>query len=645
MNLKQRPPASNDQPLALAEQALRAGEFPRAEQLCRQLVERDPGNAAAWHFFGNACFGQGKLPEAVAHYQRALQVRPDSAELFHSLGRVRAAQGKREEAIRNYREAIKLQPDHGEALTNLGVLLAEQRELEEAIRHLRRAVACRPDLAKAHLNLGVSLDQLGKRQEAEQCLRQAIKLKPDYGEAHYNLGCVLVAQEKHAESLGSFRDALRCKPDNALAYNNLGLALVELGQQSEAVVLFKQALRLRPKLAEAHNNLGMALAELGQFREAEECFERALQIEPQHSKAHGNLGNVLKDQGRLDEAVANYQIALWLDPESASIHWNRSLAWLQGGNFEQGWPEYEWRWKRKKDRPRKLPVPLWDGASFAGRTLLLHMEQGIGDMIQFIRYAPLVKERGGTVLLECPPRLVHLFSICAGIDRVLPSGTPYPSFDLHAPLMTLPGLFGTTLKTIPAPVPYLSPDAERVHFWGNQLAGRGGLKIGIAWQGNRKHRWDRHRSLRLASLAPLANVPHVQLISLQKRDGTEQIAEVAPSFRVSELPGDWDPLDAALADTAAVMKHLDLVITVDTAIAHLAGALGVPVWVALSAMTDWRWLLGRDDSPWYPTMRLFRQERLGDGAPVMNSMARALEQLRASSGRSLSEQKSCTKYE
>ncbi|HJT77032.1 MAG TPA: tetratricopeptide repeat-containing glycosyltransferase family protein, partial [Gemmataceae bacterium] len=476
--------------------------------------------------------------------------------------------------------------------------------------------------AKAHYNLGVALAQQGKHDEAAAALRLALAAQPDYPAARYSLGNLLRERGRKEEAAASYREALRGRPDYGEAYNNLGLTLTELGRHAEAAVLLDQAVRLRPRDAGAHNNRGLALAGLGRFAEAEASYREALRLDPRDADAHTNLGSCHKERGRLEEALACYQVALWLRPGLPQAHWNRALAWLQQGDYERGWPEYEWRWRRPQTPPRRLPKPRWDGSPLAGRTILLWMEQGLGDMIQVIRYAALLKQRGGRVVVECPARMVPLFSTCPGIDRLVAEGEPLPDFDVHAPLLSLPGLLGTTLETVPAQVPYLSADPALVERWGQELAGIEGLRVGIAWQGNPKHQWDRHRSIPLACFAPLAAVPGVRLISLQKGPGAEQ----AHRFPVADLLGNLDGGPGAFADTAAVIKHLDLVVSADTAVAHLAGALGVAAWVALSRVADWRWVAGREDSPWYPSLRLFRQDRLGNWRAVFERMAQELRQ-------------------
>jgi hypothetical protein len=390
------------------------------------------------------------------------------------------------------------------------------------------------------------------------------------------------------------------------------------------LLLFRQAVRLRPQSPEAHNNLGMVLAELARYAEAEPCYQEALRLRPGFADAHANFGNAYKEQGRLEEAVASYDIALAYRPDSVSAHWNRALARLQQGNFADGWAEYEWRWQRKQTPMRPFRQPRWDGAPLAGRTILLWMEQGLGDMIQFIRYAALLQEQGGRVVVECPGfliPLIPLFSTCPGIAQLVAEGSPLPDFDVHAPLMSLPHLCRTTLTSIPATVPYLFANDALVAAWARQLARyEADYRIGITWQGNPHHRHDRYRSIPVQLFAPLGQLPGVRLINLQKGSGIDQLASSGDRFAVIDLLSEQDPA-VAFMDTAAIMRNLHLVITVDTAIAHLAGALGVPVWTAIAAIPDWRWLLDRADSPWYPTMRIFRQQEFGNWREVIDRMA------------------------
>ncbi len=337
--------------------------------------------------------------------------------------------------------------------------------------------------------------------------------------------------------VAGFYEALKHRPDYPDALNNLGLLLTEMSRPAEALVLLQQALRLRPDFTEARNNLGLALADLGRFDEAIACYEKVLEQNSRSTDAHTNLGSAYKEQGRLEEAIACYDQALRLKPDAASTHWNRALAWLQMGDFERGWAEYEWRWKRKNARPRFFPQPLWDGTPLQGRTILLWCEQGLGDAIQFVRYAPLAQARGGRVLLECPPPLRQLFEGVAGVERLLVEGEELPPFDVHAPLMSLPHLCQTTLANVPATVPYLHAAAEATEHRRPRLP-TVPFRVGVVWQGNPHHKWDRHRSFAVHVLAPLAAVPGVQLVCLQKGSQTPvpfaSIRSCAPSLRHSD---------------------------------------------------------------------------------------------------------------
>jgi Flp pilus assembly protein TadD len=610
--------------LARARSLHQAGHSRQAELLYHQILQTDGANADIWHLHGLACQDQGKLADAAASFQQATRLNGQAADSYFCLASVLMDQGKRDEALANYRHTLHCKPNHVEALIALGVILAEQGQVDEAVKHFRQAIHYRPDHPKAHHNLGIALAQQGKPEEAVVSLREALRLKPDYAEAFGNLANILKIMGKDEESAENYRKALDLKPDYADAYLNLGLALSQGREVEEAVVLLQQAVRLRPKSHLAHNDLGLALAELGRFAEAEESYQQALRLDPLYGEAHNNLGNLYKAQGRMGEAVASYGMALRMKPDAPSTHWNRSLAWLLMGDFARGWPEYEWRWKRPQTPPRLFRQPLWDGSSFEGRTLFIYLEQGLGDIFQFVRFIEPAKARGGRVILECPQVMQPLFATCRGIDELLLEGGQSIDFDLQAPLMTLPLLLGTTLETIPAVVPYLTADRERVRAWAQELAGIDKLKVGIVWQGNPKHVGDRHRSIPLKTFGTLARVDGVQLVSLQKGTGTEQLAAIAKSFPVIDLRSEsWQDF----METAAIIANLDLVITVDTAVAHLAGALGKPVWVAVPYSPDWRWLLDREDSPWYPSMRLFRQPTHGDWRTVFDRMAQELQRL------------------
>ncbi len=361
--------------------------------------------------------------------------------------------------------------------------------------------------------------------------------------------------------------------------------------------------------------------ELGRFREAEAAYERALELEPRSADSLSNLAGLYKEQGRMDEAVGYYDLAVGFAPDVPSIRYNRSLALLKAGDYSRGWSEYEWRWRRGQEKHRLHPGPRWDGSALAGRTVLIWAEQGLGDALQFVRYAPRVKALGGTVIVECPARLKPLFATCPGIDLLVAEGEPLPAHDCQIPMMSLPLALGTTADSIPWDGPYVAAEPSRSAAWGRRLRREPGFKVGVMWQGNPHYRWDRFRSAPLAAFAPLAAVPGVRLFSLQVGPGAAQVAALNSRFAIEELSPDPDPAAGAFLDTAAIVPHLDLVVAIDSSVAHLAGALGARVWMALSAASDWRWGVGRSETAWYPTMRLFRQSALGDWAGVFEQMA------------------------
>jgi Flp pilus assembly protein TadD len=647
--------------LDLAVKHHQAGDLQQAEQLYRKILQAEPTHVDAWNLLGLIAYQVGRHDQAVLTISRALRLKPDFPEAHNNLGLAFKEQGKLEAALACFREAVRLKPDYADAHSNLGIVLGDLGKPAEAVTAFQEALRCQPDAVSAYVGQGAALADLGKLDEAVASYRQALRLHPDYAEAHNNLGLALKAQGKLLEATTAFHQALRLQPENAEAYNNLGITLWEEGKPAEAAANYRQALRLQPNFAEAHNNLGVALKEQRKTAEALSCFQEALRLRPDFAAAHNNRGLALHQQeklveaeasfrealrfkpdyaeafhnlaitqeaqGKLEDAVAGYQEALRLRPDYPEAHHHLGMTWLLLGNFEKGWPECEWRWKRKEFTPPAFTQPRWDGSPLAGRTILLHTEQGLGDTLHFIRYARLVQERGGRVVLSCPASLVWLLAGCPGIDQLVPHGTSLPPFDFHAPLMSLPGILGTTLASVPADVPYLVADSELVERWRRELSRFAGLKIGIAWQGNPKHTGDYRRSLPLETFRPLAQLDGVQLISLQKGPGVDQLAALAASMSVADLGGDRDVAFGPFMDTAAIMKNLDLVITADTAIAHLAGALAVPVWVALGSAPDWRWMLRREYSPWYPTMRLFRQSATGNWAEVFERLTAEVKKL------------------
>jgi tetratricopeptide (TPR) repeat protein len=632
------------------------GEVNDAVAAFRRALRYQPDSAEARSNLGNALRTQGNLEEAVTQLERAIALAPDYPEAHQNLGVVFARQRRHDEAIAQFRRAIELKPDFTVAwtslglsqaelrrcaeaeasfrraleieprspriLNNLGNVLSDQGRRPEAVVVLRRAIEVDPRCVDAHNNLGNALRELGERDEAIASFERALAIRPEFPEAHNNLGITWAAKGDYQRASNCYREALRIWPEYPAAHNNLGIALGHQKKTDEAIASYRRALELKPDYAEAHNNLGIALSQEGDYAEAVQRFHRAIELKPDYAEAFSNLGITLTELGRLDEALASYNEALRLKPDYPDAYMNRSLAFLIRGDFERGWKEYETRWQCKDFNARNFKKPQWNGDALEGRRVLLHAEQGFGDTFQFVRYARLVKEeRGGTVIVWCPKRLVPLVSQCPYVDQVTIEGAKLPEFDCHLPLLSLPHIFGTTLETIPSQVPYLFAKHELVEQWRDELSYISALTIGIGWQSNPRYRGDRHRSIPLEKFLPLAKVPGVRLISLQKGLGTEQIDKVSKKFSVTTLSAHRDETAGAFMDTAAILKNLDLVVSSDTSLVHLAGGLGVPTWVALPWAADWRWLLKREDSPWYPTMRVFRQQELGNWDELFDRMA------------------------
>lgn len=539
---------------------------------------------------GWALHQAGNLRAAEDVYRRCLVSQGRDARIWFALAQLCEAERRLPEALGCLKQALELNPRESEGFFLLGNILLQQKKHAEAETVYRRCLEWKPDHALALGNLGFACNELERLDDARSCYERALKLRPDLAEVHHNLGNVLREQGHLAESLISYQKALQFRPEYAKAFINRGIALIALGRIDEAVRDLERGEQLKPDLADAHASLGAAYS----------------------------------IQQRFDAALAHYDKATALQPDHAETRWNQSLIWLLRGDYARGWPAYEWRWKCKRTTP--LPTitkPRWDGAPLDGRTILLYGEQGLGDTIQFARYAALCKARGGRVLVQCQNALLRLLSQTPGIDGLVGWGATPPPFDVWQPLMSLPAVFGTTVDTIPAEAPYVHPDPDLVAFWRRQLAPARGFRVGIAWQGSPRHAWDRHRSVALDQFEPLARVPGVQLISLQKGTGSDQLSadRRVPVLSLGNLV---DETSGPFMDTAAILANLDLVITIDTAIAHLAGAMGVPTWVALTYTPDWRWLLGRADSVWYPSLRLFRQPKFGDWPAVFAEMAQQL---------------------
>jgi tetratricopeptide (TPR) repeat protein len=552
----------------------------------------------------------------------------DDEELEKSLGEARnhLQAGRLRPAQAVYRSILADRPDHAEALNLLAIALAQDSQPAEALATMRKAVDVSPNPRSLN-NLGVMLMKMDRAEEAIGIFDRALAQAPNYAEAHNNLANALMQTRRTMEAVAAFERAIALKPDYFQAHNNLSYALSMLRRYPEAIAACRKSLALEPDNAQGLTNLGVALEGDGQFDEAIAISQKALQIQPDLPEPYLTLSKAFSEKDQIPEAIAAARKAISLRPDFASAHFNLSTLLLSIGEFTEGWREHESRVKAEHLQlvPREFSRPRWDGNDLAGRRILLHCEQGFGDAIQFVRYAPIVAARGGEVILECRPELVRLFHSVASVKVWVILGQNFPEHDVYYPLLSLPMLFDTTPATIPAAVPYIRAETGAAAAWKDRLAKEPGLKIGpkvgLVWGGSKVPEPD--RSIPLEQFAALARIPNVRLISLQKGPAAQEARN--PPAGLSLI--DWTAELNDFADTAALISQLDLVITIDTSVAHLAGALGKPVWVLLRRAADWRWLLDRADSPWYPTMRLFRQTIYRDWKAPIREVIQQLRRL------------------
>jgi tetratricopeptide (TPR) repeat protein len=539
----------------------------------------------------------GRLEDALVHFAGAAEADPGSAVAQFELAIVLTLLGRHPEALPCYQKAVRLRPGHAEAHFRLGVALGLADRDEEALASFERALALRPGHAESHFNRGLVLARLLRAEEAMQSFERASAARPDFPDAHWH--CAMQLQR-----LGSLEPALE---------------------------RYDKALTVDPRSVPALAGSAVALGHLGRYREALERLERASALEPGNAEIHIDRGNALRGMQRYPDALRCYEQALTLEPGASRARWNQGLTLLLLGEFDAGWPLYESRFEVPglSARRRDCALPLWRGEPLRGKSILLTAEQGYGDTIQFCRFLGLIRDAGAEVALEAPERLTALLSSLGSDYRIVAAGDTEAALDFHCPLGSLPGLLGIRAETLPACVPYLRASGPLVQHWRERLEPIRGFRVGIGWQGNPapEQTWARGRSIPLEMFGALAEIPGVRLISLQKGPGTEQLAAVEFRERVVSFGDELDGGRDAFVDSAAAIANLDLVVTSDTSIAHLAGALGAPVWIALQAVPDWRWLLERADSPWYPTARLYRQPRPGNWAAVFERIVADLRSL------------------
>ncbi len=645
--------------------AFQAGRLQEAEQQCRLVVAAMPklfdarflmgliqsglgAHKQALESFDRALAIRPKTPdvlaakaaalqalkrpnEAVACYDAALAAEPRSAELAYNRATALEALGRVDAALAGYGAALAAKPDFVEALNNRGVLLQAAGRAESALADYDRALTLRPDHVPLLHNRGRLLRDLGRFDEALASLDRAIAAAPGRPDLHNSRGLVLLGTGRIEEALASFARGLKIAPADLPLRLNAAKADLALGRPDRALATIEAAPAAQQGAAELAAIEGSALYELQRYEDAVAAYERGLAAVEGHAGLWTDRANALREFGRFDEALASYDRALALEHGHGPALYGCGTLLLFLGRYREGWPGFEHRRITPVWRPRGAGTPEWDGAPLDGRTLLLHGEQGLGDTLQFVRFAGLLADRGERVIVEVPESLRALVATRPGLD-VRASAEPPPPHDVHASLMSLPFLLGTGDDLGSARVPYITADPARVAAWAERLP-KGPFRIGIAWQGNPRAGVDRLRSVPLAAFAALARLPGVELVSLQKGDGLDQLDALPEGMTVSVLPPDFASGPDSFMDTAAVIANLDLVVSIDSAVSHLAGALGRPVFVALKQVPEWRWKPEGDESDWYPSARLFRQARRGDWDELFGRIAEAVKAFKDGSGR------------
>ena len=614
--------------------AAACGHTETAERLWRQALSVAPLMARGYYNLATLLTELGRSEEAIALYQQALQLHGQDADCHNNLAAVLIGQGRLDQAAACCLTALQLRPEHVGALVNLGMIRADQRRWTEAERHYRAALSLAPCHVNALSNLGALLVELGHVDEALSCYQQALAADAGHVLAWSNLGALLSRQRQFSAAEACLRRALEFAPNNAKTLSNLGQALAGLGQNEAGEACHRRALELEPQSAEIRDQLAGLLSSGARQDAALALYQEALRLKPQAAAIRSNLGALQANLGQTAAAELSLRQAVACDPAYVRANVNLGYLYLAQGRFAEGWPRHEQRYHPQLPQrdmvPPALGFPQWQGQDLQGKSLLVWPEQGLGDEIQFCRYIPLLKQRGLRQLtLVCKPELHALFQTLHGVDNLLTlaeAETGIAAHDYWTLSLSTPLYCHTSMDTIPAAVPYLQADAARLRHWQPRLP-QSGLRVGLVWRGHSNHANDARRSLNsLTLLRPLWQIPGIHFISLQKgaaeSEATQPPADQPLLHFGSELRD--------FADTAAILQQLDLLICVDTSSAHLAGALGLPCWLLLPQYNcDWRWLREREDSPWYPSLHLFRQQRNGDWAPVLARVEQALRQLQA----------------
>lgn len=566
----------------------------------------------------------GSLNDAKNIFENLLSLDSTNIQYLNALGLIKLQQGRLEEGIQLLCQSVAINPNQPTAHYNRGLALKDLTRLDEAIDSFDYAIALLPNYAIAHNNRGIVLTDLSRLKEAIASFDCVITLQPDNPEAHSNRGVALAALNQLEEAITSYDRAVALKPDYAEAYANRGAALAALNRLEEAITSYDNAIALKPDYELAHNNKGDALTLLNRLEEAMASCDRAIALKPDYAEAHNNKGNALAGLNRIEEANASYDRAIALKPDYAEAYWNKSLLKILVGEYQEGWKLYEWRHNIGNTKQyNKFYKPLWLGdEDLLGKTILVSAEQGLGDIIQFCRYVSILNKVGAKVILEVPKALLSLVKTLQGNVEIIEQGQQSPHFDYYCPIMSLPRALDTTIKTIPSTVPYLYSEKNKIKLWNKKLGKKIRPRVGLVWSGSKIHKKDKHRSLLLKQLENLLKLPF-EFHSLQKEIRHEDKKTLVEFNHIHQHQDELHDF----SDTAALIEAMDIVISVDTSIVHLAGAMNKNVWLLLPYAPDFRWMLDRSDSPWYPTATLFRQSIISDWDTVIAKVTQQLEKL------------------
>ena len=603
----------------------RLRHFDAAIDSYKHALKIKPDYADTYYNMGNTLKDKGDLEAAINSYKHALKIKPEYADAYNNMGDTLKDKGDLKAAINCYKQALKIKPNYAEVYNNMGNTLKDKGDLEAAIDSYKHALKIKPDYAEAYNNMGNTLNDKGDLEAAIDNYKQALKIQPNYAEAYHNMGVALKDKGDLEAAINSYKQALRTRPDFADTYNNMGVALNDKGDLEAAIDSYKHALKIKPDYADAYYNMGNTLNDKGDLEAAIDSYKLALKIKPDYAGAYNNMGNTLNDTGDLVAAIDSYEHALKFKPDYADAYYNLSYPYLLQGSLEKGFNLYESRLRKKKQvvAPARANL-VWDGyENLGGRHFFIYEEQGLGDIIQFCRYLPLLEQKGAHITFKVKSNLHALLQTLDSNSRLVTSLPEENKIDFEAPLMSLPHLLKTCLETIPAKNPYLFADQKKIQTWGERVS-TDSFKVGICWQGSTKKEAV-GRSFPLSLFVGISRIPNVELISLHKGGGESQIDSI--DFDLTTTGHDFDAGQDAFLDTVAMMMNCDLIITSDTAVAHLAGAIGRPTWVVLKQIPDWRWMLDRPDSPWYPTMTLYRQKSRRNWVDVFETIEQDLRSL------------------